>query len=153
MSKFDRDLIQGEFFEKEALKYIDYDEYKITEGYFKEYDIIYMKDGNETKIEVKSDRLSSKTGNMCIEYAYKGYNSGINTTKADYYFYFVLHCKDNDIYKDIIKYDLYKIPVKKLIKLVKKCRKVRGGDNKDSYMYLLPVNICKKYLLTTYIYG
>lgn len=149
-SKFNRDKIQGDYYEKEALKYLKYDSYKITEGYFKEYDIItYRKEGIVEKIEVKSDRLSSRTGNLCIEYQYKGCNSGILSTEADYYFYFVLYCKDNNIYRNVIKYDLYKIPVNELKELVKDCKSVYGGDNGYSKMYLLPKYKCKDYLFIT----
>jgi len=149
-SKFERDLKQGSYYENETLKYLEYDEYEITEGYFKEYDIIIKKDNIYTKIEVKSDRLSSKTQNLCIEYSYKGFDSGINTTKADYYYYYVLYCKDNNIYNDVIKYELYKLPVKKLKKIIKKCRSVKGGDNKNSSLYLLPLDKCYKYLIKTH---
>ena len=150
-SKFNRDKIQGDYYEKEALRYLKYDTYKITQGYFKEYDIItYRKEGIVEKIEVKSDRLSSKTGNLCIEYQYKGCNSGINSTEADYYFYFVLYCKDNNIYGgNVIKYDLYKIPVNELKELVKDCKSVYGGDGGYSKMYLLPKYKCKDYLFIT----
>lgn len=146
-NKFEKDKIQGDFYEREALKYLKYDTYKITQGYFKEYDIItYRKEGIVEKIEVKSDRLSSKTGNFCIEYNFKNNPSGILTTKADYYFYFVLYCKDNDINKEIIRYDLYKIPVDDLKRMVENCRSVSGGDGGYSKMYLLPIRKCKKYL-------
>ena len=145
-NKFEKDKIQGDFYEKEALKYLKYDKYKITQGYFKEYDIIYWKDGINTKIEVKSDRLSSKTGNLCIEYNFKNKPSGILTTTSDYYFYFVLYCKDNDITKQIIRYDLYKIPVDDLKQIIKNCKSVNGGDGGYSKMYLLPIRKCKKYL-------
>ena len=49
----------------------------------KEYDIIVKHNGNETKYEIKADRLSSKTRNVCIEIAYKGQPSGITTTASD----------------------------------------------------------------------
>lgn len=148
--KFLRDKIQGDFYEKEALKYLDYDDYEITEGYFKEYDIIISKKDIKTKIEVKSDRQSSKTKNLCIEYEYKNLPSGINTTTADYYFYFVLYCKDNNLKNDVIKYELYKIPVETLKNKVKKCRKVIGGDGKYSKLYLLPIRECKEFLFKTH---
>ncbi len=150
--KFKRDKIQGDYYEKEALKYLKYDTYEITQGYFKEYDIItYRKEGIVEKIEVKSDRQSSKTGNMCIEYEYKNYPSGINSTTADYYFYFVLYCKDNNLRNDVIRYDLYKIPVETLKNMVKNCKKVIGGDGKYSKLYLLPIRKCKDYLFKTHL--
>lgn len=43
--------------------------------------------GDEFKIEVKTDRMAHKTGNVFIEITYKGRPSGISTTEADYWLY------------------------------------------------------------------
>lgn len=145
--KFARDLKQGNFYEKKALDYFNWKTYNITKGYFKDYDIqIFDENGDETKIEVKSDRLSSKTGNLCIEYEYKNNSSGINSTTADYWVYFVLYGKDGNIYNDIEREDCYIIPTNELKELIKNCRSVCGGDGYNSKLYLLPKDKCSKYL-------
>ena len=108
----------------------------MKEGYFKEYDLIITKDNVDTKIEVKSDRQASFTGNMAIEYECNNKPSGLTSTTADYWLYFVVH-KDKD--------ECYKIPTDELKELVKDCRKVRGGDDYKSRMYLLKINNCGKY--------
>ena len=135
-NKFEKDLAQGKKYEVESLNHLDYDTYEMKEGYFKEYDLTIFKDGTPTKIEVKSDRQASSTGNMAIEYECKNKPSGLSATKADYWIYFVVH-KDKD--------ECYKIPTDELRELVKDCRKVRGGDNYMSRMYLLKMDNCKKY--------
>lgn len=135
-NKFKKDLAQGKKYELESLNYLDYDTYEMKEGYFKEYDLIITKDNVDTKIEVKSDRQASFTGNMAIEYECNNKPSGLTSTTADYWLYFVVH-KDKD--------ECYKIPTDELKELVKDCRKVRGGDDYKSRMYLLKINNCGKY--------
>ena len=107
-------------------------------GYFKEYDLIITKDNNETRIEVKSDRHASKTGNLAIEYECNNKPSGITSTEADYYIYFIVH-PDRD--------ETYKIPIDDLKNLVKDCRKVSGGDGNRSKMYLLHRTKIQNYLV------
>ena len=135
-NKFKKDLAQGKKYELESLNYLDYDTYEMKEGYFKEYDLIITKDNVDTKIEVKSDRQASITGNMVIEYECNNKPSGLTSTTADYWLYFVVH-KDKD--------ECYKIPTDELKELVKDCRKVRGGDDYKSRMHLLKINNCGKY--------
>lgn len=137
-NKFEKDLEQGKKYELESLNYLDYDTYEMKEGYFKEYDLIITKDNVDIKIEVKSDRQASITGNMAIEYECNNKPSGITSTTADYWLYFVVH-KDKD--------ECYKIPTNELKDLVKDCKKVRGGDNYKSKMYLLKINNCRKYII------
>jgi hypothetical protein len=145
--KFTRDLKQGNFYEKKALDYFKWDKYTMSKGYFKEYDIkILDEEGNETKIEVKSDRLSSKTGNLCIEHKYKNKPSGIDATTADYWVYFVLYGKGGNIYADVEREECYVIPTKDLKELVQGCRSVWGGDGYNSQLYLLSKSQCSKYL-------
>lgn len=135
-NKFKKDLAQGKKYELESLNYLDYDTYEMKEGYFKEYDLTITKDNVDTKIEVKSDRQASFTGNIAIEYECNNKPSGLTSTTADYWLYFVVH-KDKD--------ECYKIPTDELKELVKDCRKVRGGDDYKSRMYLLKINNCGKY--------
>ncbi len=96
-----------------------------TSKAIKEYDIIVKYNAQtsielETKYEIKADRLSYKTGNVCIEIANCGRPSGITSTKSDYWGYFVI--------KD---YDLYLIPNSKKWFIQKniKSSKVETGKN------------------------
>ena len=136
--KFKEQLSQGHKYELESLKYLEYDTYEHDKQYRKEYDLIIIKDGEKIKIEVKSDRQASKTGNLAIEYECSNKPSGINATEADYWIYFIVF-EDHD--------ECYKIPIEDLRDLIKNCRKVCGGDGMRSRLYLLPKSKCVKYLI------
>jgi len=138
VNTFFTDLKLGNKYEEEALKFIKYDKYKISKGNFKPYDIKVWFNGKKTRYEIKADRLGYKTGNLAIEYKCNNLDSGINSTKSKYYIYFIIK---ND------GYDVYKIKTKKLKKLVKNCRSVRGGCGFRSQMYLLKINQLEEYLI------
>ena len=80
-------------FAKQAEKYTKielkkkYPNTKRITGYHKEYDIIVPE--VDKTIEVKSDRRTKETGNLFIEYESRGKPSGISTTKADVWFYYI----------------------------------------------------------------
>ena len=80
--KFMRDLARGHIYEKRSLLYLDYDEYKFMEGYHKEYDLEITKDNKKIKVEVKSDKQASHTGNLAIEYECNNKPSGITSSTA-----------------------------------------------------------------------
>ena len=83
-----------------------------------------------SKIEVKSDAIAKKTGNVFVEYQSRGKKSGIATTESDYYAFEI----DNTY---II------ISTEKLSKASRKYigtdRDVLGGDSNTSKGILLPV--------------
>ena len=137
-NKFQNQLKQGHKYELEALKYLDYDRYEHDTKYRKEYDLIIYKDEQPIKIEVKSDRQASKTNNLAIEYQCNREPSGINTTEADYWMYFI-------VFED--RQECYKIPIDVLRKFCKSCHNVSGGDGNRSKLYLLNKNRIKKYLI------
>ena len=139
---FDDDLYLGNTYEKKAINYIKHESYKIMQGKFKDYDIEFIKNDKIIKVEVKCDRLAMKTGNIAIEYKYNNSDSGINTTTAKYWIYFIIGSKDI----------VYKIPVKKLRKICPKYRSVCGGDNKASLLYLIPINKLDKYIINEISY-
>jgi hypothetical protein len=145
MNKFKRDLQQGKKYERLATDYFDYDDLYMSKGYCKEYDFCCVKGGEKTYVEVKSDRLAGKTGNLCIEYEYKGKPSGINATTADYWMYFILKTVDGDVHSKVNRIEAYKIPSDDLRDIVKGCRSVSGGDGGYSKMYLV-----KKELVSSY---
>jgi len=132
---FHNDLLLGKKYELLLLDYIDRTEYDDVElapnKRFVEWDVKVKRGSLEAKYEVKADRLSAKTGNLCIEYECSGQPSGISTTQADYYAYFVIHGSDQD---------LYLIPVDRLKAYIEtsKPKKMGGGDNYRSRFYLIP---------------
>jgi hypothetical protein len=107
-------------------------------GKFKPYDII---DSNGIKYEVKSDRLASKTGNICIEYMCNQVPSGISSTEADFYIYFVVTQHG---------YRLYKIPTDDIRDMIEKQvfhKSMSGGDGWRSKFYLFREECFQKYLV------
>jgi hypothetical protein len=94
----------------------------------------YLLDILETKrIEVKTDRIAHITGNVAVEYRYRGRPSGIATTEADYWAF--------------ILYDMTTIimvPTDKLKAIAReKYRQDQitlGGDENASEMILIPIN-------------
>jgi hypothetical protein len=68
-------------------QYNKYSEVKRPGGKFSDYDIMFMREGENGKVkltlEVKADLLAYKTGNMCVEFETRANGaSGINITKA-----------------------------------------------------------------------
>jgi hypothetical protein len=91
----------------------------------------------EKKIEVKSERgMWTRTGNIAIEFECYGKPSGISTTEADYWFHNL--CIGDQTYATLV----FDVPsLKRIIDNLDYKRKVYGGDNNASRMYL--VNIQK----------
>jgi hypothetical protein len=94
----------------------------------------YLLDILETKrIEVKTDRIAHITGNVAVEYRYKGRPSGIATTEADYWA-FLLY--------DMIT--IIMVPTDKLKSIARAKYKqdqiTLGGDENASEMILIPIN-------------
>ena len=137
---FKNDLEFGQSYELELLKYIDYDKYIQSQGKFKPYDIKIYKNDKITRYEVKSDRITYYTGNITIEYECFNNPSGIATTRAKYYAYFVV--KPNN------SYDLYIIPVKKIKQYIERKKYLKissGGDYHLSKFYLFNKSKFQKY--------
>jgi hypothetical protein len=125
---FFNDLKDGKDFEDEMINKIKKENDVVVKcplEVFSDYDFMI----NNIKYECKNDKMAFKTGNLCIEYKYKGHRSGIKTTKSDYY------CIK------ISKDKIFIIPVKVIKDYIKDnketIRKVYGGDNKNSKMYLI----------------
>jgi hypothetical protein len=83
---------------------------------------------NKGKIEVKADRMAHETGNITIEFECRNKPSGISTTEADYWFYWIAE-KDTGIM----------IEVSRLKEICKGKKVVDGGDDKAAKMYLIPL--------------
>ena len=134
---FQSDLEFGNNYELLYTKIKNLHEPVISEGKFSAYDII----SDNVKYEVKADRLAFKTNNLCIEYECNKKPSGISTTEADFYCYFVL--KNNK------EYDLYEIPVNVLKDEIQRKtykRSMKGGTNYKSSFYLFDKNLFINYL-------
>lgn len=84
------------------------------------------------KIEVKTDRMAHKTGNIAVEFRYKGNPSGISKTEA-HYWAFVLF--DGGL--------IYFIETNRLKEIARICYMnngfVKGGDNNMSDIILIPI--------------
>ena len=136
---FIKDLNFGLKYEKLFLNYIKYDYIIKHVGNFKEYDILAKKDDIETKYEIKSDRLAYKTKNLCIEYECSKKPSGITTTEADYYGYFIINNEE---------YDLYIIPTEFINECIENKlykRDITGGNGYKARFYLFSLDIFKEF--------
>ncbi len=127
---FRADLELGEEYQRRFLYLIEWEESKMAKGKFKEWDIwIKDKDGQEILFEVKCDRKARSTGNLAIEFECNNQESGVTSTKADYWIHFV---HGEPVY--------YMIPIDVLKQKIadKKYERIaRGGDGFRAKMYLM----------------
>jgi hypothetical protein len=143
MPNFFKDLKLGNRYENELASYLTpfYKNINVIKEKCNFYDIIcYTENDIEESYEVKSDRLSIKTGNLAIEYKSRNKNSGILTTKANFYAYYII--------KNETEYDLYIIPTEEIrnkINSKEYKRTIKGGDNWSSEMYLFDLTLFKDY--------
>ena len=94
----------------------------------------------EEKYEVKADRQTHRTGNFCIETHCSGRASGITTTQASRYIYFVVYPDD--------EYDIYDIPTRDIVQMLidkKFSRSMMGGNGFKSLFYLFDKNLFTEY--------
>ena len=139
---FKADLSFGHWYEKKLIEILPNDSHVIKEGKFLPYDIEIVTGDITTKYEVKADRMTKTTGNIAIEYECMGRPSGITTTEADYYAYFIIKNNAN-------VFDLYIIPtikIRELIEEKKYKRSLLGGDFNRSRMYLFDITLFSDYL-------
>jgi hypothetical protein len=138
---FKNDLVFGQNFELELINILKPTQYKISKGCFKPYDIKICEGSKTLYYEVKSDRYTHTTGNVCIEYLCSNQPSGIQTTISNFYAYFVVKPDD--------KYDLYIIPTDYIIDLINKKKyhkNISGGDNYRAKFYLFKIELFEKFL-------
>ncbi len=105
----------------------------VTDLPFGEKYEVELKSILEGKIDLKTDRLCQKTGNVFIETQSRGKDSGILTTTADYWAFCLW--KENRGLKDQT-YTL--VSTKILKKLMTKYPKKAGGDNYTSKGHIMP---------------
>jgi|TARA_B110000285_G_C15122271_1_gene617931 hypothetical protein len=111
-SKFDLDLAYGKVYEKKL------------------YDILQNK-----KVEVKTERdIWKVSGNIAIEYEYKGKPSGIAITEASWWAHIL---SDGDDIECILM-----MPTEKLKNVARDHFKnsIMGGDDNQSKMILVPIS-------------
>lgn len=63
----------------------------------KEYDLLIEKDGDMKKYELKTDYFVTKehdSGNVFVEYECRGKASGISTSTADWWIFYLIHLKE-----------------------------------------------------------
>jgi hypothetical protein len=137
---FTADLNFGKKYEEIAKKYVTEGEEVIEspEGKFKAYDY----KTNLAKYEVKADRLAHKYGcrTMFIEYECNGNRSGIETTEADFWFYFMVMPDGSFI--------IYEIPIQVLKDACKSSiRMVSGGDGGRVRGHIVSVEKLQEYKL------
>jgi hypothetical protein len=132
------DLKMGERYQEICLELFEHDDAEIMKGNFKPYDLWLELGGEKVTQEVKADRLCLGTNNIAIEFQCSGKPSGISTTTADYWVYFVVGSRD-----------YYLIPTNVITSAIserKWTRKVKGGDGWRAEMYLFPRHIFSTYL-------
>jgi len=132
---FNSDLAFGNIYEKKLVELIPNESYLIKEGYFPDYDVEITNNNIMVTYEVKADRYTYKTNNVAIEFECNNSPSGIATTTADYYAYFVI--------KPYNLFELYIIPtniIKSKIEEKEYKKILLGGDNKRSRLYIMDLN-------------
>lgn len=141
---FSQDLAFGKKYEELAI-FLLQDEEVIhrPEGKFKEYDF----KTNKAIYEIKSDRLSYNTGNFFIEFQCSNKPSGIMSTSADFWIYFVITPVSLANYPN--NHRIYRIPTSYIKEQIKgNPRSIFGGDGYRSKGYLIPETKFKNYLIS-----
>lgn len=136
---FSKDLTWGEKWERVVGLYLSLDGVEdISFNKDNRWDIMGYENNIEVKYEVKADKYE-KTGNMAIEIRDNGKPSGISVSQANVFIYLFTNISKDFIYMYFIGLD----KLKKLIKSnIKDMKIVKGGDNDESQMILIPM---KKY--------
>ena len=88
MKAFFEDLKREGTSIKDTIRLMEKEGYKyVSKNRTKDYDLKFIKDGKEYTIEVKQDFSCYRTGNIGVEYSCRGKDSGIITSKSDFYIY------------------------------------------------------------------
>ena len=90
------------------------------------------------KVEVKTERGQwAATGNIAIEYRYRGNPSGLTTSKAEFWWY-MLEKDGRHIYSIVFPTDELKAKIRAL-DAQGKIRRTKGGDDNQSDLLLGPI--------------
>ena len=131
------DLKLGNEYQRKFISLITYDSISVPPGKFKDYDIAVMRGAERTLYEIKADRKALTTGNIVIEFMCNNQRSGISTTVADFWVYFVVGSGM-----------FYLIPtddIKQAIDENKYTKIIKGGDGWRSQMYVFPAQVFQDY--------
>ena len=94
---------------------------------------------DNSKVEVKTERgLWQDTGNIAIEVRYKNKPSGLSTTDAEIWIH-LLESYGKIVGGFLLPVPYFKNRIKNLFKSGK-VKVVKGGDNNDSTIILVPIN-------------
>ena len=137
-----KDLAWGERWERVIGLYLFFNGVsEMTYNNDSRYDIKGVYKSNVTKFEIKSDRYKN-TGNMALEIYDNGKLSGISVSEADVFIYNYTNISELYVY-------LFFIPLSELKKVLKDnestLRIIKGGDDKEASIILLPMAEYKKY--------
>ena len=137
-----KDLAWGERWERVIGLYLFFNGVSnITYNNDKRYDIKGVYKSNVTKFEVKSDRYKN-TGNMALEIKDNDKPSGISVSEADVFVYNYTNISDIYVY-------IFFIPLVELKKVLKDntatLKIIKGGDDKEASIILLPMAVYKKH--------
>lgn len=139
---FKEDLLTGEKAELYILEQLKdtYPTIRKQYGYNKGFDLI---DDNGYTAEVKYDRESIDTHNIAFEYKYKGEPSGISTSKA--IDWIQIYYSDKWVYSQIRKINLQSF----LKSNIQYFKRVKGGDDMQSCLILVPTSEFEKSFVST----
>jgi len=137
-----KDLAWGERWERVIGLYLFFNGVsEMTYNNDSRYDIKGVYKSNVTKFEIKSDRYKN-TGNMALEIYDNGKLSGISVSEADVFIYNYTNISELYVY-------LFFIPLVELKKVLKdnesKLNIIKGGDDKEASIILLPMAEYKEY--------
>lgn len=151
MSNFKECLAFGKKYEEKSKQFYTYDEGTMEDAppTCSGYDFLFMKDGREYKVEVKSDKMTATTGNLCIEHRCSNKPSGLSVTEADDYVYWVIHTDETT--KRITKEEVYIIPTEKIKAEAPFYPSRCGGFGLRAEFYLVPVDIFSEYKVKEFI--
>lgn len=130
---FHRDLSRGQVIEEKYLALIKtrHPESYRVQGYCKWWDIVVPSlitfAGDAVGVEVKSDLKSKFTGNVVVEIAFDGKDSGLRTTKAKYWIF--------DLGDETLVVD--PDDLRNLVKMLRPVKFVGKGDVKQKEAYLV----------------
>ena len=138
----EKDLAWGERWERVIGLYLFFNGVsEMTYNNDSRYDIKGVYKSNVTKFEIKSDRYKN-TGNMALEIYDNGKLSGISVSEADVFIYNYTNISELYVY-------LFFIPLVELKKVLKdnesKLNIIKGGDDKEASIILLPMAEYKEY--------
>lgn len=112
------------------------------EGEFAERLVRDLLGGERGSIEVKRDWKVTETGNLAIEYEYRGRKSGIATTEATWWAIVLDGCKFAHQMLIFIKTSRLREMAREIYK---KGGTVKGGDKMRSKMVLIPLEELVRY--------